>query len=429
MTNTLKPKRSTVAGRVPTTSMLTSGEIGVNMADQKIYINNGTTVVQVGSGTLSGMGDVALTSLASGQVLQWNGTNWVNVSAGSGNVVNGAATDLVANQVKIGVWTGGSTYRGLFHSSMTGSEYALIMGDTDPNTYISAKTGGVVVLRGGNNTTTYELRVPGSSRPTVAGNVMLDAGNYGSYAPSLTGGGASGTWGINITGSAASITGTYGGTLTSSQVTTALGFTPYNAGTNTVLTNANYNSYALPLNGGTLSVSSGGGIAINCGAAGNYGTLSIGNASYSTYFALAGAAGNYSTLSAVGDAVVRGANGVCISGNNGTGGVRVDSSGNLTASANVTAYSDERLKKDWADLPADFIERLAKIKHGTYTRTDTQERQAGASAQDWQKLLPEVVIEGKHLSLAYGNAALVSAIKLAERVLALESRLAQLENH
>ena len=58
---------------------------------------------------------------------------------------------------------------------------------------------------------------------------LLTDQNYNSYAPSLTGGGASGTWGINVTGSAASITGTYGGTLVSSQVTGALGYTPYNS--------------------------------------------------------------------------------------------------------------------------------------------------------------------------------------------------------
>ena len=35
-----------------------------------------------------------------------------------------------------------------------------------------------------------------------AGNQVLHAGNFNSYAPTLTGGGASGTWGINITGTA-----------------------------------------------------------------------------------------------------------------------------------------------------------------------------------------------------------------------------------
>ena len=43
-------------------------------------------------------------------------------------------------------------------------------------------------------------------RPSFAGNTPLDAGNYNSYSPSLTGGGASGTWSINVTGSAGSAT-------------------------------------------------------------------------------------------------------------------------------------------------------------------------------------------------------------------------------
>jgi hypothetical protein len=37
----------------------------------------------------------------------------------------------------------------------------------------------------------------------VGGNTVLHAGNYTSYSPSLTGGGASGTWGISISGNAA----------------------------------------------------------------------------------------------------------------------------------------------------------------------------------------------------------------------------------
>ena len=103
--------------------------------------------------------------------------------------------------------------------------------------------------------------------------------------------------------------------------------------------------------------------------------------------------------------------------------------GNFTAVGNVTAYSDERLKKDWAPVSEDFVERLAKVKHGTYTRTDIEERQAGVSAQDWQRLLAETVTTDAEgfLSVAYGNAALVAAVKLAERVVALEARLAALE--
>lgn len=105
--------------------------------------------------------------------------------------------------------------------------------------------------------------------------------------------------------------------------------------------------------------------------------------------------------------------------------------GNLVATLNITAYSDERLKTAWNNLPTDFIERLALIKSGTYTRIDNAERQAGSSAQDWQKLLPEVVIEGSDkdntLSLAYGNAALVSVIELAKKVVEQEQRITKLE--
>lgn len=87
MANIIKPKRSNVAAKVPTTSDLTSGELGVNMADQKTYINNGTSVVQIGAGKLTGLSDVSVSSPTAGQNLSWNGTAWVNSSAGAGDVV------------------------------------------------------------------------------------------------------------------------------------------------------------------------------------------------------------------------------------------------------------------------------------------------------------------------------------------------------
>jgi hypothetical protein len=108
---------------------------------------------------------------------------------------------------------------------------------------------------------------------------------------------------------------------------------------------------------------------------------------------------------------------------------QMDMSGNLTMAGNVTAFSDETLKKDWLQLSSSFIEDLANVKSGTYTRIDTEERQAGSSAQDWQKLLPEVVSKSNDgtLSLAYGNAALVSVVELAKRVVEQDKRIAQLE--
>lgn len=113
----------------------------------------------------------------------------------------------------------------------------------------------------------------------------------------------------------------------------------------------------------------------------------------------------------------------------GAGSTTLNLVGSFTASGNVTAYSDERIKTDWLELPKNFVTNLALLKSGTYTRIDSNERQAGSSAQDWQKLLPEVVTsnESGMLSLAYGNAALVSAIELAKRVVEQDARIAHLE--
>lgn len=109
--------------------------------------------------------------------------------------------------------------------------------------------------------------------------------------------------------------------------------------------------------------------------------------------------------------------------------LQINMSGNLTMLANVTAYSDERLKKDWADLPEDFVERLARVKSGTYTRIDNEMRQIGVGAQSLQPLMEEAVIENEDgtLSVAYGNAAMASSVELARYVTALEQRISQLE--
>ena len=113
----------------------------------------------------------------------------------------------------------------------------------------------------------------------------------------------------------------------------------------------------------------------------------------------------------------------------GANRLQMDMSGNLTMAGNVTAYSDERLKKDWADLPEGFVEGLAEIKHGTYTRIDTNERHVGVSAQSLLKLLQEAVSEDAEgtLSVAYGNAALVAAVALAKRVVEQDARIALIE--
>ena len=43
----IKLKRSTTASVLPTTSNLADGEVAVNVADRKIFVRNGQTIVEV----------------------------------------------------------------------------------------------------------------------------------------------------------------------------------------------------------------------------------------------------------------------------------------------------------------------------------------------------------------------------------------------
>ena len=102
----------------------------------------------------------------------------------------------------------------------------------------------------------------------------------------------------------------------------------------------------------------------------------------------------------------------------------------ITSSGNVTAYSDERLKTNWRDLQPNFIEQLAKVKHGIYDRIDQKATQVGVSAQSLQPVLEYAVVEEEDgtLAVAYGNAAMVSAVQLAKRVVEQDKRIARLES-
>jgi hypothetical protein len=84
--------------------------------------------------------------------------------------------------------------------------------------------------------------------------------------------------------------------------------------------------------------------------------------------------------------------------------------------------SDERLKKNWQDLPPNFLELLAQVKHGIFERIDDGNTRVGVSAQSLLTALEHAVITGDKgfLTVDYGPAALISCIQLAQRVLELE---------
>ena len=106
------------------------------------------------------------------------------------------------------------------------------------------------------------------------------------------------------------------------------------------------------------------------------------------------------------------------------------STGNLTTNGTVSAGSDERWKENWKEFGPNFIDELAQVKHGTYSRIDTKEIQVGVGAQSLQKVIPEAVNQDDkgYLNVAYGHAALASVVELAKEVVKLRAEIAELKS-
>lgn len=95
------------------------------------------------------------------------------------------------------------------------------------------------------------------------------------------------------------------------------------------------------------------------------------------------------------------------------------STGDFTATGNVTAYSDRRLKED-IQVIENALDKVSKISGVTYKRTDyliePEGRQTGVIAQEVEEVLPEAVqthFRSGYKAVAYGNMVglLIEAIK------------------
>lgn len=91
-----------------------------------------------------------------------------------------------------------------------------------------------------------------------------------------------------------------------------------------------------------------------------------------------------------------------------------DTSGNFTASGNITAYSDERLKENIVTIP-NALDKVLALRGVEFDRNGVHN--IGLIAQEVQKVIPEIVLENsdemKTLSVAYANLVglLIEAIK------------------
>jgi len=511
-----------------TPSSFNAGGAITQAGNQVLHAGNYTSY----SPTLTGSGASGTWSInITGSAGTLQGYQW----ASSGKDIRG--TDIYAdswlrnynsgtglyNQATSNHWYSDGQYWNVGYAGTTGIRLRNGHAGT-PLGYLYAETDGNFGLL--NNAGAWAVRVyPSSSGGGILygawyGNsgLLLSSANYTSYAPSLTGSGASGTWGISISGSAAQLNGyassdsgggsvvlrtasngylylynwinvassglfsgvngahwypnngTYGswkadgtrngwngiefGSLNNGHVSLMINPDSNNSGVH----NQSY-GWQILWASGTLYCyknSYGGGTQATVLDSANYtnytaGLGSTNNWSGFNYFASAGNTGTNSSPPL--QAYTTGSNGAWMSFHRGgsyavnfgldsdnvmrIGGwsaaanrLQMDMSGNLTMAGNVTAYSDERLKKDWAPIYDGFVDRLASILAGTYTRIDSGERQAGVSAQAMRKILPEVVSADNEgtLALAYGNAAMVSAVELAKELVMLKQELAELKS-
>ncbi len=93
-----------------------------------------------------------------------------------------------------------------------------------------------------------------------------------------------------------------------------------------------------------------------------------------------------------------------------TSSAGVSVTGALTASGDVTAFSDERLKSDIETID-NALDKVMNMRGVSYTKQ--AEKGVGVIAQEIEKVLPEVVTDGEYKSVAYGNivGVLIEAIK------------------
>jgi hypothetical protein len=112
---------------------------------------------------------------------------------------------------------------------------------------------------------------------------------------------------------------------------------------------------------------------------------------------------------------------------------KLNVSGDILASGNVTAYSDSRFKEDINTIEH-ALEKTKELNGVNYTDKETKQRRMGLIAQEVKEVIPEVVsINGEEQihSLAYGNIVglLVEAIKeLNAKVDVLSIRIDELTN-
>jgi hypothetical protein len=152
-----------------------------------VTITGGTDQVTISSGaatTLDGLTDVVITTPSSGEVVKYNGSNWVNATvsgAFGGNY--GDLTDITTTAI-----TGGDAYRFIF-SGTDRVQYEANAGEYKYANIASSKIASNSTVSGGG--VGFNIYAESTVNNTTTNNEWCIAGVLNNYAP-LGGGGGSG---------------------------------------------------------------------------------------------------------------------------------------------------------------------------------------------------------------------------------------------
>jgi len=309
------------------------------------------------TGTRGDSGEVgAVDDMAAGQGVMMLPEALVTLSVGSNDVfVRTAQDDLI---IAAAATAGSAVHLGVPSVAAPGTTYAAIRADA--NGVIMHGTSGLAVIDGvtalSNGLTVYGASLTCISNPIFAASNVMVSGALTVGGSITTSNAANLAGGVNVGG-----TLTLGSATLNNKMLSLYDQLP----TEAALTASNF--YGFGVNNGTLRYQA------------------VGTSSHKWY------SGATNTLV-------------------------LDGSGNLVATANVSAYSDARLKEG-VERISDALAKIGQLGGYTYTRVDIPggKRSTGVIAQEVQKVLPEAVQtnSGGLLSVSYGNMVglLIEGIK------------------
>jgi len=416
MSNTLLVKRTTVAGRVPTTAQLLAGELAVNVPDGKLYLKQ--------EGSAVGIVEVGAVRSVAGRT--------GDVALAVGDVAGAAA---LASPALSGTPTAPTPATGDSSTRLATTEFVKAQGYiTTATAGVSSVSGTAPIVSSGGSTPMLSILAASTSAPgamSAADKTKLDGIAAGAQVNVAT------NLGITGTGNSRTITSSTGTNVTipvATSSTAGLMATGDKSKLDGIAAGAQVNEatnlgYSAAAASGTVTSSTGSNATLPAATTSLAGLLSSADKAKLDGIA-AGAQVNVATNLGVAGGTTGGptitsstgsnvtlptasttASGVVTTGAQSWAGAKTFT-GVVTAPDFVTT-SDARLKREIAPI-CDALAKLQRLQGVTFEMADDPRRRMGLLAQEVRAVAPEAVIEAEGvLRLAYGNllGLLVEAIK------------------